>query len=91
MKFDPRVTFWLGIITTLAQGIANGTVHLTGLIPAEYVAPVTGWMGLIAFINVAVLTAMSGMSSTARGPLAPPPTIPEARQVMAEATAAASH
>lgn len=86
MKIDPVITFWISLITTIAQGIATGTVHLTGLVPEMYLPMVTGWLGLLVFINMSFLTALSGFSSTKSGPLAPPPTITEARSVMAEAT-----
>lgn len=87
MKVDPAITFWLGVITTIAQGVASGTVHLTGLISAEYIPVVTGWLGLAVFCNMTLLTALNGFSSSKTGVLAPPPTVAEARQVMAEAVA----
>ncbi len=90
MKVDPVVTFWISLFTTIAQGIATGTVHLTGLIPEMYIPVVTGWLGLIVFINMSFLTALSGLSSSRSGPLAPPPTLPEAREVMAAAQKAQS-
>jgi hypothetical protein len=90
MKFDPRITFWLGVVTTIAQAIASGTVHLAGLIPAQEIPVVTGWMSLLVLINMTILTAMTGASSNARGPLAPPPTLPEAQKIVAEANAAAA-
>lgn len=85
MKVDPRITFWLGVVTTIVQGIASGTVHLTGLVPAEYIPYVTGWLGLIVFVNMTLLTAMSGMSGPGTGPLAPLPTVPEAQKIMQQA------
>jgi hypothetical protein len=90
MKIDPVVTFWISLITTIAQGVASGTVHLTGLVPPDWIPLVTGWLGLLVFINMSFLTAMSGLSSSKSGPLAPPPTVPEARAVLAEATAVAA-
>lgn len=86
MKIDPVITFWISLVTTIAQGIATGTVHLTGLVPEAYLPIVTGWLGLIVFINMSFLTALSGFSSNKSGPLAPPPTITEARAVMSQAT-----
>jgi hypothetical protein len=89
MKVDPNFTFWLGVGTTIAQGVASGTVHLSGLVPADWIAPITGWLGLTVFINMTVLTALSGFSTAKPGPLAPPPTIPEAAAVMDAARKAA--
>lgn len=85
MKVDPTVTFWISLATTIAQGIASGTVHLTGLIPAEYIPVVTGWLGLIVFVNMSFMTALSGVSSAKPGPLAAPPTIEEAQDLLNKA------
>jgi hypothetical protein len=82
MKVDPRITFWLSLITTIAQGIASGTVHLTGLVPAESIPYVTGWLGLLVFINMSFLTALSGVSGPGVGPLAASPTRAEAQRIM---------
>ena len=87
MKINPVVTFWVSLVTTIAQGFASGTVHLTGLIPADAIPYVTGWLGVLVFINMSVLTAMSGMSGPGTGPLAPPPTISEARKISEQAQA----
>lgn len=87
MKVSPTVIFWISLFTTIGQGIASGTVHLTGLIPADKIPLVTGWLGFLVFCNMSFLTAMNGFSSSKSGPLAPAPTIDEARQVMAQAVA----
>lgn len=87
MKIDPAFTFWFGVVTTIMQGVAGGTVHLTGLIPADAIPVITGWLGLFVFINMTVLTALNGFSSVKPGVLAPPPTVAEAREVMVAATA----
>ncbi len=57
-------TLGFGVATTIAQGIASGTVHLTNVVPMEWIPSVTAWMGLIAFANVAVLTALAKMSAS---------------------------
>lgn len=85
MKIDPKITFWISFITTIAQGFTAGTIHLTGLVPTEYIPTVTAWLGFIVFVNMSFLTLMSGFSSNASGPLAPPPSVPEARKIMDEA------
>jgi hypothetical protein len=71
MKVDPVFTFWLGLITTILQGVTSGTVHLSGLIPDSAIPTVTGWIGLVVFINMSVMTALTGYSSNKPGPLAP--------------------
>jgi hypothetical protein len=88
MKVDPVFTFWLGLVTTVLQGVTSGTVHLTGIVPEAYMSTVTAWIGLIVFINMSIMTALTGFSSSKSGPLAPAPTVPEARAVMAQATQA---
>lgn len=90
MKIPPNVAFWLGVVTTIAQGIAAGTVHLTGLVPDYAIPTITGWLGLIVFVNMSIMTAMSGFSSAQSGPLAAAPTLDEARKITDIAKAASS-
>lgn len=85
MKVDPVTIFWISLITTILQGLTSGTVHLTGLVPDAYIPMVTGWMGLIVFVNMSFLTALNAFSSNKSGPLAPPPTVAEATTIMAQA------
>jgi hypothetical protein len=85
MKIDPKIIFWLSLITTIAQGIASGTVHLTGLIPTDAIPYVTGWLGLIVFANMSFLTALNGFAGPGVGPLAKPPTVEEARKIAEQA------
>ena len=85
MKVSPTITFWISLATTIAQGLATGTVHLTGLVPEHYIPMVTGWLSLVVFINMSFLTALTGVSSASQGPLAPPPTPQEAQEVVRQA------
>lgn len=85
MKVDPIFTFWLGLITTILQGITSGTVHLTGVVPDGYIGTVTAWIGLIVFINMSIMTALTGFSSPKPGPLAAPTSVPEAQTILTEA------
>lgn len=87
-KVDPRVAFIFGVVTTILQGVTSGTVHLSGLIPESAIPYATSWIGFIVFVNMTIMTAFAGLSSAKSGPLAPPPTIPEARAVMIEAVKA---
>ena len=91
MKVDPVVIFWISLVTTILQGITSGAVHLTGVVPDGYIPMVTGWIGLLVFINMSFLTALNAFSSTKSGPLAAPPTIPEAQAVMNEAKKAVAN
>lgn len=89
MKVDPIVIFWISLGTTILQGIASGTVHLSGIVPVAYESTVSAWIGLIVFINMSFLTALNAFSSNKSGPLAPPPTVPEANAILKEAKTAA--
>lgn len=73
MQFDPKVSFWFGVIITICIGIDAGTVSLTNVIPASAVPTVEAWSGLMAFVGSTILTAMHGFSSSAPGPLTPEP------------------
>lgn len=85
MKVDPAVTFWISLVTTIAQGVTAGTIHLTNIVPPDWIPYVTSWLGLIVFVNMSFLTAMSGFSSAKTGVLAAPPTLTEAHEVLAAA------
>jgi len=69
MQFNPKFSFWLGVVVTACIGIAGGTVHLTNAIPADWIPVVTAWSSIFAFIGSGVLTAMHGYSSPQAGPL----------------------
>lgn len=59
LHFDWPV--WLGIVTTIMQGIASGTIHLTNMIPERYIPTATAYAGFFATINSLVLTAVLGL------------------------------
>jgi len=88
MKINPKVTFWLSFIAFVAQGIASGTVHLSGLIPAEAIPQVTGWMGFIVFCWMGLQAALNGYAGPGTGPLAKPTTVAEANQILEQAKGA---
>lgn len=69
MSVDPKISFVLGIITTIALAISTGTVHLTNAIPEAWIPTVVAWNGIIAFIGTAVMTALAGFSSHEQGPI----------------------
>ena len=69
MQVDPKITFWLGVIVTIATGVGGGTVHLTHMIPDAWIPAVTSWNAFIAFAGSGLLTALSGISSAKSGPL----------------------
>lgn len=69
MTFDAKWVFYLGIVVTLEQAIAGGTVSLTNAIPADWIPYVEAWAKILAFTGTAIMTAMSGYSSAKPGPL----------------------
>lgn len=91
MKIDPDTQFWLMFYATIGQGITAGTVHLTGLIPANAIPVVTGWISFTVFIVMSFLTLATKFSSNQSGSWAPPPTIPEARAILDQATNAVNN
>ncbi len=86
--FSPRLIFWITFLATIGTGIAGGTVHLTGLIPVDFVAPVTGWISLVTFAAMSFLTLATGYAGIGKGPLAAPPTTAEANEIKAQAVKA---
>ena len=68
-QIDPKVTFWLGVIVTIATGVGGGTVQLTNALPADWIPMIQAWNNIVAFFGATAMTAMTGMSSRAPGPL----------------------
>jgi hypothetical protein len=85
MKFDPKTIFYLTLFCMIGQGISSGTVHLSGLIPADSVAPVTGWISLLTFIALAFLSLATGYAGVGKGPLAAPATPAEIKKLSDQA------
>lgn len=90
MTFSPKLIFIVTFLATIGTGIAGGTVHLTGLIPANLVAPVTGWISLLTFCAMTFLSIATGFAGVGKGPLAPPPTPQEADAIKVQAIKAAA-
>jgi hypothetical protein len=63
MHIDPVLV--ISILTTVMTGLASGTVHLTDMIPEQYVKRTQAWAGFFAFANSAVLTTLYGIKSAA--------------------------
>jgi hypothetical protein len=77
MQVDPRIPFWLGVAITVLVGVGSGTVRLTNVVPEAWIPAIVAWNNLLGFIGTAVMTALVGVSSAAKGPLVrksdPPP------------------
>jgi hypothetical protein len=87
MKFSPTLLFWLQFTATVGAGVTGGAVHLTGWVPMEEIPRITGAISFGTFVIMTFLTLATGAVGVGAGPLARPPTIAEAREVMAEAAA----
>lgn len=51
--------FYLGILVSIQQGIVSGTVHLTNMLPAAWIPPVTAWNGFLCFAGTVIMTALA--------------------------------
>jgi len=76
MQIDPKITFWFGVWTNILMLIGGVTIKFAGLLSDPIAFRVTGWCLLAATINSVILTALTGYSSNAKGPLVNPPVIP---------------
>lgn len=88
MKFDPKLLFWLQFAATIGQGMTSGAVHLTGMVPADLIPYVSGWVSFAVFVIMAFLTLATGAVGVGSGPLARAPTIAEADQIKKDAVEA---
>lgn len=89
--FDPATRFWIGIIVTVAIGVSGGALNLTHAIPSDWIAAVTAWCSIIAFVGSAITTSLSGLGMTTQSRLASAAAVPEVKsivttQAIAEAT-----
>ena len=66
---DPKYVFWLGVLVTIEQGVAGGAVSLTNMVPEAWIPVVLAWDRAMAFVGTAVMTALTGVASSAKGPL----------------------
>lgn len=89
IKIDPKYTAIFGLFTTILLAIGAGAIALPLGIPHDWLDYIKSWALFLGTINSAVLTGGAAYSSVGRGPLAPPPTLGEARDVMTDAGVAA--
>lgn len=81
-QIDPKIPFWFGVWTSILMVIAQGTIKFPG-VPAEYATMISGYAFDFATINGIILTAMTGISSAARGPLVGAAIPPAAKMAIA--------
>lgn len=82
MKIDPKYSFIFGVFTSILLLVGGTSFGLTNMVPDMWIPTVKAWAMNLGAINSVILTAMNGYSSTGPGPLAPPPTVSEAHEVM---------
>jgi hypothetical protein len=63
MTIDPILV--VSAATTILSGVGSGAVHLTDMIPEQYVKRVMGWASFFAFANSSVLTVIYGVKIAA--------------------------
>lgn len=68
MQVDPKISFWLGIITTIALLIGQGTLGLTDAIPADWIPVVKAWNNIVGTVGTTAMTALAGVASAQHGP-----------------------
>jgi len=76
MQFDPKVSFWLGVVVTALIGIGGGTVSLTHAVPPDWIPTVVAWCNILSFVGSGALTALHGFSSGSSGPFVAAPPSP---------------
>ena len=68
MKIDPRITFYVGLITCVSMILGNVAIW-TGAVPDEAAHAAASWMNIIGTVGTGVMTYLTGYSSSAVGPL----------------------
>ena len=59
--------FWVGLVLFMIAGISGGTIHLTGIVPADWIPTVTAWAALFNTIGTGYLTVALGIQSQTTG------------------------
>jgi hypothetical protein len=78
---DPIVRFWIGVVVTVAIGVTQGTLELTGAIPADWIKPVTAWSAIIAFLGSAFLTTLNAGGATTSSRVASAASLPGVKRI----------
>lgn len=69
MQVDPKVTFYIGLATCVALVCSTASVW-AGWLPDAWVPVAVGVNSLVGKIGTAVMTFLSGIASSERGPIA---------------------
>lgn len=55
--------FWIGLVLFVISGIGGGTIHLTNIIPMDWIPTVTAWAALLNTVGTGYLTVALGLQS----------------------------
>ncbi len=79
---SPTLIFWISFAVSIGVGITGGTVHLTHIVPAEYMDAVTAWVALFVFTGSSFLTMVAGIGMTKQNRLASAASMPEVKSIV---------
>lgn len=80
---DPTIRFWISFGVFVAVGISGGTVHLTHMIPADWIDAVTAWIAFFAFAGSGFVSLLNGMAMTNDSRIASAAVVPDATSKVA--------
>lgn len=73
---SPKTIFWITFAVWAGAGITGGTVHLTNIVPAAYMAAVTEYIAFGVFLGTGFLTMVSGAGMTRQSQLVSTASLP---------------
>ena len=85
---DPKWRFWISFAVFVAVGVGNGTVHLTHMIPADWIDIAVAWCAFVAFAGAGFVSLLNGMAMTNSSRIASAAVVPNAPAKVAAAVAA---
>lgn len=69
MEVSPKVTFYVGLVSTVAMVCATAAIW-SGWLPDAAVVVIVGANNLVAKVGLAVMTYLAGVSGSQHGPIA---------------------
>ena len=79
---DPKWRFWISFAVFVAVGVGNGTVHLTHMIPADWIDIAVAWCAFVAFAGAGFVSLLNGMAMTNSSRIASAAAIPEVQKIV---------
>jgi len=87
---DPTIRFWISFVVTVAIAVSQGTLVLTGAVPAGWIPIVTAWCGIFATLGSAFLTALNGSAMTTASRVSSAANDPSVKKIEVTPAAAAA-